>query len=740
MKKYITMLLALVFSATLIVDSYAQTLTLNYDGIIHNVETKICKLKINGELISTDVPPIILSGRTLVPAGAVFKKLGATVKWDGKGQKVSIDAKGTRIVLKINDKTAVVDDRKMAMDVPAKIINDRTMIPVSFVSTQLGMKVNWSATDYLVSITSANPASFNLNNIEYAPKGTYDQIILTLDKMMSNYDIFQLQDPSRIVVDLPNTNVRLDQKINVKSKQIKAVRYAQYEGNTARVVLDMSGLSQYKVEKQNNKLVLNLRATGTANRGDDEPDRGAPVTENTPVQEKPAPTVVPTVTLKPTPKPSPVITPKTTHTVTPTTTPETKPTPVNTVTPDITTIPSTGELTIDYSSGNNQVIIRTANYKGYGISRLTDPNRFVIDIPGTSAQADQRTISVNSSLIKTIRYARYDQTTTRVVLDINGLPGYHVEEGDGQLILTLDPPTYKNIKYYNNADRVGFLLQGAKLTEGDSKLRKLYEESYDPTGTQYTITFPGTLANIGSGTIQMNDDYLKSVDIKTNSSSGKTSITFNAADRYVYEIIARSSENDTAITILKPAAKGERLVVIDPGHGGSEPGAESGGILEKDINLSISLKVNALLKSKNIKTYIMREDDSFVGLYERAYIANDLNATLFLCIHNNAYYASYKGTETLYSPNSPNSPSGFSSKRFAQNTQNNLVNALGTNNRGIVERPNLVVLKATSMPAILAEIAFMTNKDEFARLQSESFQNKAAQALCDSVIQALNEN
>lgn len=131
-----------------------------------------------------------------------------------------------------------------------------------------------------------------------------------------------------------------------------------------------------------------------------------------------------------------------------------------------------------------------------------------------------------------------------------------------------------------------------------------------------------------------------------------------------------------------------------------------------------------------------REEDVYVGLYERAYIANDMNATLFVSIHNNAYYSKYKGTETLYYPTKG---SGFNSKRFAQIVQAELINALGTNNRGIVERPNLVVLKATKMPAVLAEIAFMTNSDDLAKLKTEEFRQKAAQALCDAILKALDE-
>ena len=76
-------------------------------------------------------------------------------------------------------------------------------------------------------------------------------------------------------------------------------------------------------------------------------------------------------------------------------------------------------------------------------------------------------------------------------------------------------------------------------------------------------------------------------------------------------------------------------------------------------------------------------------------------------------------------------------KKFADIILGNLLSNLGTVNRKTVERPNLVVLKATAMPSALAEVAFMTNAGDRNNLKNDSFRQKAAQALCDSVIKAL---
>lgn len=708
MKKLKVAFLSVAVSAALASNTFGQALTLTYDGSVHKYTGNTLKLEINGAEVETDIPPIIIDNRSLVPARAVFEKLGASVKWDETQKKVTVSLKGTDIVLTINNKKASVNQKDVELDVPAKIINNRTMIPVRFVSEQLNAKVGWHPEKNLVTVDTADntQAMASLKKIEYSPKGDTEQVTLYVDNYKDS-NIFDLDEegkPVRIVVDLPNTNLLLSGKPDLKGSQVENIRYSQHEDNTSRVVLDLTGKYKYTVEKKSGMLVLSLLGTKLTDRGED-------VREEIP---EPA-----TETPKPTPVPTPTVTPNAT------------------AVPVQSSTPNPGDLSVKYSTidGIDSVSLVVPQYAGYTVTRYTGPDRIVVDIPNAKTQNFQQTINIGSSLIKDIRYSMYNNAA-RVVLDVIGQPLYRTYEQEGQLVLTVQKCTYKNINYSNSGDRIGFLLSGVKLTEGGENLKKLYTGTYNSTGDTYTITFPSSQGDIGSGTMQIDDSILKSVEIVKD--AGMTSITFNAKDKYLYEVITRPSEDNTAITILKPAAEGEKLVVIDPGHGGSEPGAGSFGTVEKNFNLDISLRVNRLLREKGVKTYIIREDDSYVGLYERAYIANDLNATLFLCIHNNANDAQTRGTETLYYPNRSNS-NGFTGERFAQIIQNNLVSTLGTINRGLVERPKLVVLKATTMPAALAEIAFMDNKSDFAKLQSEDFRQKAAQALCNSIIQALSE-
>ncbi len=181
------------------------------------------------------------------------------------------------------------------------------------------------------------------------------------------------------------------------------------------------------------------------------------------------------------------------------------------------------------------------------------------------------------------------------------------------------------------------------------------------------------------------------------------------------------------------------VVVVDAGHGGSDPGAVSYGVREMDLNLDIAKRLEKLLKDCGITTYMTRTDGSYVGLYERSDLANRVNADLFVSIHNNAGYMSATGTMTLYHPGEGHSKGRLTAKRFAEIVQQTLVNDLETKNHGIFARPELAVLRTTKMPAVIAEIGFMTNKTELNKLLTASYRQKAAEALKKAILSALEE-
>ena len=205
--------------------------------------------------------------------------------------------------------------------------------------------------------------------------------------------------------------------------------------------------------------------------------------------------------------------------------------------------------------------------------------------------------------------------------------------------------------------------------------------------------------------------------------------------------VAEADNNEVKSVVKIEEKKPEEIsIVIDPGHGGEDWGTYYGDIYEKNVNLDVSLRLGKLLKNDGIKVVYTREKDDFVELRKRSDIANELDAALFLSIHHNKMPDSpdYRGTETLYT--SGNTSVGvMNGKRFAEVIQSELVKTLKTVDNGIIYRPNLSVLRHTKMPAVIAEIGYISNSSDRARIGTPEFRQKASEALYDAVLKVLGE-
>lgn len=109
---------------------------------------------INGVKQIYDQPPVIENGRTIVPLRGVFENLGASVQWDSKQQLVTANRSGTKIQLKIGSKSPKVNGKVVPIDVPAKVTNGRTLVPLRFVGEALGATVNYDSKNKRIDITS----------------------------------------------------------------------------------------------------------------------------------------------------------------------------------------------------------------------------------------------------------------------------------------------------------------------------------------------------------------------------------------------------------------------------------------------------------------------------------------------------------------------------------------------------------------------------------------------------------
>lgn len=191
-----------------------------------------------------------------------------------------------------------------------------------------------------------------------------------------------------------------------------------------------------------------------------------------------------------------------------------------------------------------------------------------------------------------------------------------------------------------------------------------------------------------------------------------------------YEVL-NFGDGQVSIELTEKRDTGRKLVVIDAGHGGSQPGTV--GItnkLEKDFNLAVALKVESLLKQDGSLDYAFtRTTDMKLTLEERSKFANGFKADLFVSIHGNSIEAAKgnpSGTETYYSRDD--------SIPFANVMHKHLVGATGLNDRK-VRYSSLHVTRETTMPAVLLEVGYLSNTGDEALMFTEEFQQRVAEGI-----------
>ena len=193
----------------------------------------------------------------------------------------------------------------------------------------------------------------------------------------------------------------------------------------------------------------------------------------------------------------------------------------------------------------------------------------------------------------------------------------------------------------------------------------------------------------------------------------------------------------TSISVSPPASsvptRERPLVIIDPGHGGQDPGTIGiGGMQEKNVILPISLDVVEELKKQGIDVRLTRDRDYFVGLEGRTDLANDVNADLFVSIHANAINLSrpdVNGLETYYYKNG---------RRLAEIIHWNILNSVNIRDRKI-RKARFFVLRHSVMPAVLVEVGFLTGIEDSTRLKNPDHRRQLARAIARGIVQYIKE-
>ena len=190
----------------------------------------------------------------------------------------------------------------------------------------------------------------------------------------------------------------------------------------------------------------------------------------------------------------------------------------------------------------------------------------------------------------------------------------------------------------------------------------------------------------------------------------------------------------------KQLKKDEVLIVIDPGHGGEDPGKVGvNGALEKELNLKIADKLKKLLEEKNIQIVMTREDD-FVpeskkeDLQKRVDLINEVKPEIVICIHQNSFT-----DQTVAGPQVFYHGSSEISKQIAQMLQEELWLVDEEHQRQIKGNENYYMLSETEVPTVIVECGFLSNAADEEKLKTEEYQEQIAHAICTGITKWLDK-
>ncbi len=680
------LLLSLMSSFLITTGVYAKTNTYIIDGKKYLFDPKSINLYVNERLMNDSyLNTIIYQNSLYASVRTIFEDLGATVNFNSKTKETTVKYKYQTVVFKSNDDKIKINGQTVALKTPIKIIDNRMMIPARAIGETLGLRVDWDKKTRTAFI---------------------DEII----------DTTTLED---VVYD----NLNTDTKPN------------EIEGNT----------EQKPEETKPEETKPEETKPEETKPEETKPEETKPV-ETKPEETKPEET-----------KPEE-------NNPNPGNTTEEEPSYINQVNTKVK------DLSIQVLEPTNYVQTNLSNYEikdnvinfsfTNSLSKITKSissgSNLVLEVENcTLSDAMAITKTFNNRLIKAMTIKSIDSALpkVRIMIEMFEQSSFMVHYSIDRKLISVEveapnyikpvqpeepkpeepkptqdtSPVYSDNVTYDAANRRIALkkVSGKPINISQIQHNDMYNKN------KYILNLGSDFSSIyKNGGYSVDSEYVESFSISNN--SGNTEITINENKIVVCQV--NEDTNNYYIYLKPPKEVYPMIIILDPGHGGEDPGAVGNGLREKDLNTDIGNRVYDLINANpNLKAYFTKTEDYKMPLAERAYFANR-NGDIFLSIHNNSSTnRSANGTDVYYYRHSNDSALGFSCKELSQIMVNAISNALGSNNRGITETAYTVVQK-TTVPAALLEIGFVSNAHDAALLSTPEYRQKAAEGIYSGIM------
>ncbi|HEY1306243.1 MAG TPA: N-acetylmuramoyl-L-alanine amidase [Vicinamibacterales bacterium] len=437
-----------------------------------------------------------------------------------------------------------------------------------------------------------------------------------------------------------------------------------------------------------------------------------------------------------------------------------------------------------------RITLELAREVTFSDERIDGPPRVFVDLRNTSAVDNLKdaTIPFTDDMVKQIRIGRQADARTRVVLDLRDAGRYSIYTLYDPYRIVVDferKLVPADAAVARGAGRGATPVRAGGTTKPATTVTRA-SDTTKPAPTRDSEIAPTGEAKSASASEAKPTSEAKPVPATatavaplpdTLTASTPATVVAESAPTPILETattppapLPPSANRNGNFSLSRQLGLGISKIVIDAGHGGYDPGAQTRGLTEAELTLDIALRLEKLLaKAGAFEVVLTRRTNTFVSLEERTAIANRVGADLFLSIHSNASSsAEVRGIETYFLNFAPNPEAeaiaarenaGGSrtmkslpeivraialnnkideSRDFASMVQNSMYTQMRKSNRelrdlGVKQAPFMVLIGAT-MPSILAEVSFITNRQDAALLKTDKYREQIAEALFDGVL------
>jgi N-acetylmuramoyl-L-alanine amidase len=692
---FIISLLILLLTFNSVVFGANEIINVSMNG--SKVQVKEVKVLMDGQAFKSDVPSFIYIDRTLVPIRFVAESFGAEVGWDQATKTATVKHKDKVVKLTIDSNKVVLNNEAKTLDknsIPKLVTfsnNDsRTMVPVRFISEVLGYEVGWDENNQMPYINSSDDIEvIDLNPIidpetptnpttpsVPASTATIDSINVVKGSTSKQRVVIKSNQPIDFEpLFLPDSNKLI---IDIEDAVLKTSDSKEIKVNDGYI--RSVTYSQYDNDPYVTRIVVQL---------EDKSDYDFYTSSDG---------------------------------------------KTNVLTFEEFKF---NNIEIEKVDGVEALVIDDVKGIEYNVMNLKNPERIVIDLMDTNLTKKISEFNLQTGFIKNVRVSQFsgdnnyspNDRIVRLVLDVQDgttNPNVSIERDGDKLIIKPEKSIWEFITYDSTGtDRL------ISIKNNDSVR---YDVNYDSSSKRMDIIIPSEDSDLVKSMTALSDNFIRQIQVNENGDDTIVSIYFVRGIEF--EVLSDKRAEVIKIAFRRdPNLKYDGTIVIDAGHGGKDPGAiSSNGTQEKVVNLQIALKVQRLLEDLGFNVIMTRTDDTFVDLYERANIANRNNADLFVSIHHNSTLnKAVQGLEILYCPRGSGVGKTADQYPLAEIISKSILQSTGGIDRGIIQRPGLVVIRETKMPAVLVEVGYLSNAEEEARIINDGYQNKVAQGIISGI-------